>query len=272
MTGEPPLPLQPVTARLRELFVAIEATLIAQVQEARRALIHSGNKGTVVEDVVREFLRQYLPPNLAIGQGEVIDYQDRRSKQTDIVIVTGDHPFTYPPLLPGLYVIAGVAAGGEIKTVLTSKHLADSLEAAQQFKALAAPPSPGDVYPYNESDLDRFYARRPWFLFAFESQLSLEAIRDAARAFQTERGLEHHEVADGIFISNVGSVIHLGSGEGELRHLNADGAWASGYQVRSSTAVLFDFLWWLSVVMPKIFRQRTIMPQYVFPPTQPWIP
>ncbi len=48
-------------------------------------LSQSGNKGTSLEDIVKEFLREYLPNSLAISGGEIVD-TDGNSKQLDIII------------------------------------------------------------------------------------------------------------------------------------------------------------------------------------------
>jgi hypothetical protein len=117
-----------------------------------------------------------LPRALAVGQGEVIDTSDRRSGQTDVVIADLDHPFTFAPSEPGLFLIEGVTAGGEVKAVLTSTELDGALANAARFKALEAAHQRGNLIHALPSDTARFYDHRPYFLVALESQLTTATV------------------------------------------------------------------------------------------------
>jgi hypothetical protein len=77
---------------IKDKIAAVESQMKAKLDEIRATFAQSGDKGSSVEDSFREFLRQYLPRRLEIGQGEIIDSRGERSKQTDIVIVNEDHP------------------------------------------------------------------------------------------------------------------------------------------------------------------------------------
>lgn len=96
---------------LRDKISALESQMRARLDEIRATYEHAGDKGASVEDSFRTFLREYLPRRLDIGHGEIIDTENRRSKQTDIVIVTEDHPLTFTPSAPGLFFIDGVCGG-----------------------------------------------------------------------------------------------------------------------------------------------------------------
>lgn len=52
----------------------------------RASLEQSGNKGTSLEKIVIEFLRQYLPKNLGITSGEITDSDGNSTKQMDVII------------------------------------------------------------------------------------------------------------------------------------------------------------------------------------------
>ena len=123
---------------LKDKIAAVEAQMRARLREIRATFDHAGDKGTSTEDSFRTFLRQYLPRRLAVGHGEVVDRQGRRSRQTDVVIATEDHPFTFTEVLPGLFFIEGVCGVGEIKTNLTATELEKALESSSQFKRMEA--------------------------------------------------------------------------------------------------------------------------------------
>ena len=209
----------------------------------------------------RELLVQYLPRGLAVGQGEVIDTSDRRSGQTDVVIVDIDHPFIFTPSEPGLFLIEGVVAAGEVKTVLTSKELDASLRNAVRFKSLEPEHQEGTlIHSTNPSDIPRFYDRRPYFLVAFESQLTTSTVAEKAAEYA-----EAHDVKafDAIFLLDRGWAIDFGDGQGGFRFGAPGGRPATGWVWQEPHEVLFDFFVWLSAVMPKLVRFQPIIQLYL---------
>ena len=105
---------------LRQKFASLEAQMGARLAELRATQTNMSSLGTGVENVLRDFLREYLPRRLDVGQGVVVDAKVGRSRQTDVVIVTQDHPRTFEGNDPGLFFIEGVYAAGEVKTTLTT--------------------------------------------------------------------------------------------------------------------------------------------------------
>ena len=130
---------------LKDKIIAVEAQMKAKLKEARATFTHPGGKGTSVEDSFRVFLRQYLPRRLEVGHGEIVDRNGRRSRQTDVVIVSEDHPFTFTPDLPGLFFIDGVCGAGEVKANLTSAGLEEVLEKSFYFKQLEIVPGKNTI-------------------------------------------------------------------------------------------------------------------------------
>lgn len=55
-------------------------------KEIKEALPHSGEKGSALEDVFKIFLKKYLPKNLEISDGFIIDSSGNESKQLDVII------------------------------------------------------------------------------------------------------------------------------------------------------------------------------------------
>lgn len=250
---------------LKNKIAAVEVQMKAKLEEARATFAQAGDKGTSVEDSFRIFLRQYLPRRLEVGNGEIIDRKGRRSKQTDVVVVTEDHPFTFTPDLPGLFFIEGVCAVGEVKATLTSTELKGALENSRKFKQLEIKPGEASLASANLSDLERFYKCPPWFLVAFESQLTLSHIKTEIEEFKSQNSVESNKLVDAVFVLGHGWVINFGDGKGSFQFRTPDGISLEGWTWRDSGSVLFDLLGWLSVVMPRMIRFEPILPKYILP-------
>lgn len=250
---------------LKDMMAAVELQMKAKLNEIRATFAQSGDKGSSVEDSFREFLRKYLPRRLEIGQGEIIDSRGERSKQTDIVIVSEDHPFTFTPELPGLFFVDGVCAAGEVKTVLTSQELDVVLQNSCQFKRLKIEAGKGTMIHANPSDIKRFYECPPWFLVAFESQLTLPNILTEIDRFVNRTKVRADKLVDAVFILDRGWLINFGDGEGSLQFRTPEGTSVGGWMWKESNSVLFDLLGWLSIVMPRMVRFEPILARYIVP-------
>ena len=248
------------------MITAVEAQMKSKLDEARATFTHQGDKGTSVESSFRLFLQKYLARRLEVGHGEIIDRKMRRSKQTDIIIVSEDHPFTFTPDLPGLFFIEGVCAAGEVKTNLTSTELESAIDASFHFKQLEIMPGKNTMASMNESDGKRFYKCPPYFLIAFESQLKLDSIFDKIETFAKLKGFvvnEVNKIVDAVFILDRGWIINFGDGKGCLQFWAEKGELVNGWVSMNSGTVLFDFLGWLSTVMPRMIRFEPILPGYI---------
>jgi len=252
---------------LKKKIAAVENQMKAKLEEARATFEHPGDKGTSVEDSFRAFLRKYLPRRLEVGHGEIIDTNERRSAETDVVVVTEDHPFTFTPDLPGLFFVEGVCAAGEVKAILTSQELEKVLERSSKFKQLRMKPGAGTMIHTNPSDISRFYTCPPWFLIAFESQVSLAGVQNKVTQFQESGAVEVNRLADAVFLLDRGWVIDFGDGQGCFKFGTPGGESVQGWVSKDTDSVIFDLLSWLSAVMPRVIRFEPILPHYTMPGT-----
>jgi hypothetical protein len=104
---------------LKKDFEILQKRMLLQLEEIRAKYDHPGNKGSNAEQVLKEFLRAYLPASNRIGHGEVTDLSAARSRQVDVVITNEYHPFLNDLATPGIFFIEGVLCVGEVKSVLT---------------------------------------------------------------------------------------------------------------------------------------------------------
>ena len=249
---------------LKNKISLIEKQMKSRLEEITETFQHSGNKGTSLEAVFREFLLQYLPRRLDIGNGEIVSINGHRSKQTDIIIVNEDHPFTFNRNEPGLFFIEGVCAAGEIKKVLTSQEFEQALRNSQQFKKLEINPGAWTTVSANDSDLARYYKCPHYFLVAFESQLNLETILKKIIDFINKNNVLENKLLDGVFLLYDGWIINFGDGKGSFSFKTTDNKVLESWVAQKPNSVLFDFLGWLSAVMPRFVRYEPILPKYLF--------
>jgi len=203
--------------------------MIAQLDNARSRFSHAGDKGAVVEQSFREFMKSYLPRRLGVGYGEIVDSHGGRSGQTDVVIVNEDHPFTFTEGLPGLFFIEGVVGAAEIKSVLNSDHLERTIKSSRKFKELKSELGHGtEVKVSSPTDLKRYYSRPPFFLFAFESNLSLDSINNRLKSeIDKDTGNAKKDLLDAVFIIGQGWLINFGDGTESFQFQTKNGGLSS---------------------------------------------
>ncbi|MEO1622289.1 MAG: DUF6602 domain-containing protein [Cyanobacteria bacterium J06632_3] len=181
------------------------------LREKRMKFSHSSNKGTSLESVFRQFLASYLPRTKAIGHGEIVDSFGARSPQVDVVITFDHHPYTFSETEPGLFFIEGVAAVGEVKSQLTSDELRKTIAHSKKVKALKRYISKGSALRIPKGFDARFMLFPPYFLFAYESQISLPKIlkilQEEQHNVDDANALAGTRFVDGVFVLNRGFTI-----------------------------------------------------------------
>jgi hypothetical protein len=239
--------------------------------ESRAKFDQSGDRGEGNAKAFRDFLRAYLPPKYRIGQGEVIDHQGNRSRQTDVVVADEEQPFSVDES-PQQLIIEGVAAAGEIKTTLTVPELRDSLEKAQRFKRLTAILGKATmlvgrkVDSQPNSDVLRFSLKRPYFVFAYSGAISTATL--VALAANGESSDEPSPI-DTVFVLEKGFALNFWNGIGRFPCWTCDapkGPGAGGGSVIPSTT-LVGLVFWLHAVMPRFAIRSSPLVPYLFPGT-----
>ena len=121
---------------------AIEQVLLAQSVAAQNAG-HPNLRGGPREWFIRDFLATHLPSTLDIGQGEIIDLNSVPSPpkgsyrpQVDIVLYRRDMPKIYYSRTDSAYLVEGVLATIESKSVLTKEDLINACKATNAIKSL----------------------------------------------------------------------------------------------------------------------------------------
>lgn len=80
---------------LVKIFDILSQKMNLEWDRIKESLPHSGLKGTALEGEFKKFLKEYLPSNLEVSSGMVIDSNGKESRQLDIII----HDAAKTPLL-----------------------------------------------------------------------------------------------------------------------------------------------------------------------------
>jgi hypothetical protein len=125
---------------VRHYFEAVSKQMSAQVRAVSASLRHAGMKGASNEEIIRGFLRHYLPGRYALGQGKIVDFSGKESKQVDIIIfgATNAAPL-YVDDINIVIPIESVYAVLEVKTTLVRRALTEAVNNILSVHSLDMP-------------------------------------------------------------------------------------------------------------------------------------
>jgi len=257
-----------IRERLRRSLSVNEHLLKSALERARAAHDHAGTKGALVEEAVRMFLRGHLPRRLDIGTGEVVDRFGSRSPQMDVLVLTEDQPFVHGPDTPGMYLVEGVAAAAEVKSVLGAKELRDVLAKGEKYRSLRSTYSGGDTRQApSASDARRYYASVPYFCLAMETTVAPETIlrmlQESPNVPSPDPDGDLLPVLDALFTLDRGVFINFDDGDGSYAYAKPDGSFYSGWVYLGRDEPLVHLFTWLHAVMPRIRRWSSIALPYM---------
>lgn len=260
-----------VQARIASAVSVNEELLRSALRSARKMFDHPGNKGDAVEQTVRQFLGKHLPVRLQVGQGEVIDRFGARSSQLDAIILNDDQPFNYGAENPATYVIEGVSAAAEVKSVMKSGELDDIIAKGAKFRTLRTTYGAGSQRFTNESDARRFYVSPPFFGVAIESpmpaQTILHRLLDTEEVPSPEPSGGTLPPVDALFVLDRGIFINFGDGKGAFASFDpVFGHYQEGWVYHGDENVLVSLFTWLHATMPRVLRFTSVAVPYFAAP------
>ncbi|MDP9535215.1 hypothetical protein Q7L38_21815 [Pseudomonas protegens] len=118
---------------------------------------HSGVLGDARESFIRDVLKRFLPSNISIGAGQIIDAQGGISKQIDLIIYRNDFPTLRTFGSADVYLIEGVIATVEVKSQLNEKSLFEALENGKSVRNLKPSVLRHSLDEYSARIYDRDY-------------------------------------------------------------------------------------------------------------------
>ena len=266
--------------RFERILDPIEKQLQLELAKARAETDHNLTVGERVEAEFRRTLGKFLPSGFGVGHGKIYDAYGDSSRQTDVIITSPEHPFTFPDDQAGWYLVEGVAAVAEVKSVLTTAELADSAAKGAEFKKLRVTTTDDDAAIIGSNHwnyLTQCAALPPFILIAFENQVNTDTLRARLSAFPPVDPLPEKCVLPMQFGLNpqppIDAVCILGSGvclnfrpDDMLQSSNSDtGEPVTGWFWIGTKAPLAMMIGWIHQMMMPRFRGTSVLSQYVFP-------
>jgi len=151
------------------------------------------------QEIVKEFLRRYLPRTCSIGSGEIVDSKEHRSGQVDVVICSPYHPFTFEEKGPGLFFAEGVLGAIEVKSDVSSRSELDrGLKQVQAIKSLERKPMKGDTVFGSKYEIE-LWTRIPCFIFYFKSPYIGTLIKNIEEAI-SRLDIDALQTPDAVFV------------------------------------------------------------------------
>jgi hypothetical protein len=235
-------------------FAGVDGLLRRKLRAIRSATRHKGGRGDDLAKVLGENVQKHLVDCSSFHERcEVRDSRDRVSNQVDLVFLNRFHPTFSLQEPPRLFLIEGVMAAAEVKTVLNKPRTIECLESARSFKRLQAKVDGRDLGEHNieVDDWPRFLFSRPFFAFAYEDTRSLNAIAQNIQDWTTENHVPAEQQIDALFVLNRGIILNLGP---NLSVFKDDSGDPMTGLVSKETAVIFSQLMlWLATIGP-VFR------------------
>ena len=204
---------------LAEVMHRASELMMQELTDIRKSFKHPGIKGDGSEEILRRFLKKYLPKGLEVGTGEIIDHTGQRSKQCDVVIY---NPLRAPTFAQSdshqVFPAEGVVAVIEVKTRLAKSRIESIVEAMKTVKSLDRS---GYLSPWKNSDslnlsfnwYGKNYDYPPilFFVFSFES----DDLYKIGHTFQLHQmGQPIDERVDSVYCLDKGALIWLTPGKG----------------------------------------------------------
>lgn len=282
MTEEPmasdELPKFSFGTRFERVLELVERKMVLDLPLARATTDHAGSKGANVEEGFRDVLRQHLPSGFGVGHGKVVDAYDDDSSQLDVIVTNRDHPFSYPPDQSGLYIIDGVSAVGEIKSVLTTGELDRCIKAATRYKKLRPTYQDSDSFS-NEQDRKLVIATGgvpPYVVFAYESDIAASTLANRLRDAEAVEIPDGKAIRDGVVnpfqppidavcIFGVGVYLYMRGDSYIPKARMPDGSAGTGWVYCRTDAPMAMTIAWLQAIMPRVDRGSSVLAAYMSP-------
>ena len=164
--------------------------------EISKQIIHAGEKGTIREDIIKEFLVQYLPQRYTIERGLIINVNGQQSNQQDLFIFDNEITprfvnYEHVKVVP----IESVRCVIEVKSILTTDEL------TKAFKNINFLRSFDKEYFCKEIKSEFPFG----VIFSYESQITLEKIKSILIKFGDTNGYQNMPTM--IVVLNRGAIV-----------------------------------------------------------------
>ena len=196
---------------IEEIFNEISVQMRSDFKKAQKALDHPGLKGDAYEEILRYFLKDYLPKSLDITTGNLIDSNGNISKQLDVIISDASKtPILFQSGHVRVIPVECAYAVIEVKAFLDKQELKRSFENMKSVKSLEKrcyfQREAGPI-KHTKAIYGGKWSNWPihYFIFAYDSH-NLNTIKENLELLQGEE--ETHNRIDSICILDKGVVMN----------------------------------------------------------------
>lgn len=193
-----------------KLFGASSAKMRQRLEEIRAAVDHRGLKGNANEQILVDWLTQYLPSSVSLCTGEIIDSDGGRSKQADIIAFdTATTPRIFTDGEMSVIPVEPVYAVFEVKAYLNKGEIENAFENMRAVKSLKKTA----YFPTDVTTSKSLYGKpsKHWplqfFLFAFDSD-NLDTVLAHVKTLNSAQPLEGQ--IDLICVLDKGLIVNTG--------------------------------------------------------------
>ena len=201
-------------SRIDLYHMSLNEYVKGRVAAVRELLKQSGEKGTRLERLVEDIIRDFLPGRYSLRTGFLMDHLGNLSPQIDIIITDEYvHPRLFTTLLPALHPADCALATIEVKTTLNEPKLKEAMKniktTRQCLKLIheggrkVLPPGPGLVYV---ESAQKVIPEPIGIIVAYESDAP-ETLMDNIMRICDEESIENRYRFDLLFVLSTGDII-----------------------------------------------------------------
>jgi hypothetical protein len=206
---------------------------------------HPGLKGSSFEEVLRRFLRNYLPRTLDVSTGIIVDSAGRSSRQIDVIISgAAKTPIFYRSGNTRVVPIEGVYSVIEVKANLTTQELGKAFENMKAVRALRKTGYniPGGPIVYRKTLYGRGWDIWPtnYFVFAFDSD-PLDKLGPLLASWYTKASLPEWSRIDTICVLNKGVILNQDT-QGNFDALPTPGSIVGYYETERALLLFYTLI------------------------------
>lgn len=196
---------------LKDIFDKISKQMLLDLEKSRTSFDHPGMKGDAAETIFKRFLRKYLPKNLDISTGILVDTEGNSSKQLDIIISdTAKTPIFYEEDKHRVIPVECAYAVIEVKSKLDKSEFKKSfknMESVRKLKKTAYTLPIKTIKCTNKLYGDNWEIWPVnYFIFAYDS-INPETLLIHVRSYNKDLPL--HSRVDSICIINEGVICNI---------------------------------------------------------------
>lgn len=223
-------------------------------ERIRRTHGDSDVKGGHNERIVSDFLREHSHADSIVQNAEVIDFNGERSGEMDILLCNKYQPFRSES--PEIVIVEAVDLCVQVKAVLNDAELDRVFKNCQSLKKLTRTYRSDDFRDVMKEKSRAFVGQPPYFVIAFESELSWETL--LKRFVEKKKSVAPENQPDLIAWLDKGLLLNLRDGEPFGVSRNEELATGTAFlEYREST--LIELMRWVHVLPPRIeFRKPPI--------------